>query len=933
MDKRMEINMSSHPKAEMMHGLNEIAVSLPDVGPKYTVLGVIGEGGMGIVLRARHRSLASTCAIKLLRLDKSLTRSDVWERFRREAAIAFELSHPNIIRVYDFDIAPDGRPFIVMEHLKGEGLEERLARERIIPIEDTLQILTKVADALDAIHRVGVVHRDLKPSNIFITDDGLVKILDFGISHIEEDKTRITLDGEIVGTLLYMAPEQLHNLPLTHRADIFSLSATALEMLTGKAIVDTSDIRVLTKRMMDSEPFVTTEDLRCLPGHTASAIVRALSKNPEERFNSATAFVRALRDPAEPPLKSAQEISIPDIEQQEKRPSARRKRYLLATAVVIVLTIIAVIISFSRLTPSPSNDVLHIALYQDEIRVNDYPEDNWIDETVPKLIADYLNVDPRVSASIADSSTRKTVVDGRSHVSFRLIGQAGNYSLTLRAEDTPGHPSAWTFTADGPDIESVVETATFHLGEVLLTNFAPMLFEPSCEGTLSACTVEQSAENALTRGLFRRIRRLADGPLASRPNSFAWFVYQYIQCADDADPRLCRHSLSLPASNLVDRASLVEALKLTEPKPLEATARICTLAESDDALVRSLVYFAPGFTRCGSVEQSICLRLDSFFDRLNCLRDSKREDAPAAARRRFDSVMQIDPAHYLLLGVFPPLFEHDRFTSERWITRMRKRFGNKEMGIAKSISTYFLAERDSVEALIWARRCANSASLEWPAMILDGRIKAGIEKGVYHTTSIMGRDSLDFSSDESALRSMLLPIIIMNSAVSATAWIESERSDAPYGHPIHAANTLVQAVAEQDMDICAHPDRIHPFELETKYYCRDYLGLLDVASKNRKLVKGNRGRATAFLLADSLLQTGRIAEAEQLFTLIDGDLLTRAEFPIASILAVERLGTIAEARRDKRIVTSRYRKFLDIWPTLDISSQVHTSARNRLYEF
>ena len=207
------------------------------VGP-YAVTQLIGAGGTGEVWRARDDRLGRDVALKVL-LPHLVRDAGLTRRFAEEARAAGALNHPNVLTVYDVG-EYRGAPFIVSEHLEGESLRRRLREGAVSPAE-TLAIGALVAAGLEAAHSRGIVHRDLKPDNIFLTSDGGVKILDFGLAKLyapDGDHAlaggRLTLTGVIVGTAGYMAPEQARGQPVDQRADLFALGATLYEMLAGR---------------------------------------------------------------------------------------------------------------------------------------------------------------------------------------------------------------------------------------------------------------------------------------------------------------------------------------------------------------------------------------------------------------------------------------------------------------------------------------------------------------------------------------------------------------------------------------------------------------------------------------------------------------------------------------------------------------------------
>src|SRR6266581_3238422 len=237
------------------------------LGP-YEIQAPLGAGGMGEVYRARDTRLERTIAIKVLPEHLS-TNPESKQRFEREARSVSSLNHPNICALYDIG-NQDGVDFLVMEYLEGQTLAERL-QKGALPIEHVLKIGIEIADALDKAHRQGIVHRDLKPGNIMLTKSG-AKLMDFGLAKPAQAaliasagvgtptlSNRLTVDGTIVGTFQYMAPEQLEGKEADVRSDIFAFGALLYEMVTGKpAFTGKTPASIIAAILSSQPPAIST---------------------------------------------------------------------------------------------------------------------------------------------------------------------------------------------------------------------------------------------------------------------------------------------------------------------------------------------------------------------------------------------------------------------------------------------------------------------------------------------------------------------------------------------------------------------------------------------------------------------------------------------------------------------------------------------------
>jgi eukaryotic-like serine/threonine-protein kinase len=267
----------------------------------YRLEQVLGEGGMGRVYRAQHLRVPRQFAIKML-VPELAPSAAVLERFRREADIASALGSEHIVHVFDFDRTPDGTAYMVLELLEGEDLGQRLMRGRL-SLQATADLLRQVSSALELAHARGIVHRDLKPANLFLCTNGLLKIMDFGISKVLHTETLATTPGLILGTPNYMSPEQAEGRidEIDARTDLFALGAILYECLSGRvAFHGDTGINTLFA-ICHREPPPLAALAPDVPESVIAVIRRALAKDRAARFASVaelyTAFVAAVAFP------------------------------------------------------------------------------------------------------------------------------------------------------------------------------------------------------------------------------------------------------------------------------------------------------------------------------------------------------------------------------------------------------------------------------------------------------------------------------------------------------------------------------------------------------------------------------------------------------------------------------------------------------------
>src|ERR1700682_109892 len=317
------------------------------LGP-YEILSAIGAGGMGEVYRARDTRLDRIVAIKVLPTHLS-DRADLRERFEREAKTIASLNHPHICVLFDIG-QQDGVDYLVMEYLEGETLAQRLVKGPL-PLEQVLQYAIEISDALDKAHRKGVTHRDLKPGNIMLTKTG-TKLLDFGLAKLKQQvapatplselptvNDSLTAQGSIVGTLQYMAPEQLESKEVDARTDIFAFGAVVYELATGKRAFEGKSQASLIAAILEREPPAMSSLQPMTPPSLDQVVKKCLANDPEERWQNAHDLMSELKWIAE--AGSQASVPAPPVSHRKVREPLTQ-----AAVAVFVLTTIILAIGF-----------------------------------------------------------------------------------------------------------------------------------------------------------------------------------------------------------------------------------------------------------------------------------------------------------------------------------------------------------------------------------------------------------------------------------------------------------------------------------------------------------------------------------------------------------------------------------------------------------
>ncbi|HYE15153.1 MAG TPA: serine/threonine-protein kinase, partial [Pyrinomonadaceae bacterium] len=253
----------------------------------YKIEQKLGEGGMGAVFRGVDMMLEREVAIKFLRPELA-SQPQVVERFRSEAVTLAKLNHPNIATLYNFMRQGDSF-FMVLEFVRGVTLDHVIQERGALAAEQAVPLFCQVLDGIQHAHDFGIIHRDIKPANMMLTEKGNLKVLDFGIARIL-GTARMTRQGNVIGTIEYMSPEQVRGQETDARSDIYSLGMLLYEMLTGRIPFDITNEFELMKAQIEQMPVAPRQINPNIPEVVEQAIGRAIAKDPAHRFQSASEF-------------------------------------------------------------------------------------------------------------------------------------------------------------------------------------------------------------------------------------------------------------------------------------------------------------------------------------------------------------------------------------------------------------------------------------------------------------------------------------------------------------------------------------------------------------------------------------------------------------------------------------------------------------------
>jgi tetratricopeptide (TPR) repeat protein len=314
------------------------ASRLPDFGPRYQVISLLGQGGMGAVYKARDLELDRIVALKLLRPELTPD-AGATQRFKQELLLASKISHRNILRIHDLGDS-NGVKFISMAYIEGQDLHHILQEHGRLPVKRALHLAKQILAALEAAHTEGVVHRDLKPQNMMVDANDQLYVMDFGLAKSVNTDVRMTMSGQVVGTPQYMAPEQVEGGPIDHRADLYAFGLILDEMLTGELVFKAESAFHLMLARIREAPRSPRTVVPDLPEYLDRIVSRCLMRAPEERYQSAREILDDIASETAGEVRSQETLVLSSVGKTAIAPSKPQfsvRRWAALSAALLVV--------------------------------------------------------------------------------------------------------------------------------------------------------------------------------------------------------------------------------------------------------------------------------------------------------------------------------------------------------------------------------------------------------------------------------------------------------------------------------------------------------------------------------------------------------------------------------------------------------------------
>lgn len=399
------------------------------LGERYELKEKIGEGGMAEVYTAHCRILDRTVAVKILKEEFSKDNVFV-QKFKTEALAAARLSHPNIVNIFDVGQCNDIH-YIVMEYVEGQTLQALIKEQGALPVKQAVDIAIMICDGIRHAHEKGIIHRDIKPHNILITNQGIVKVADFGIAQAINNKT-ITFGGDVVGSVHYISPEQAKGEPVSPATDVYSLGCVLYEMLTGKPPFEAESMITVALKHIHDEPVLPRKYNQDIPVSLEKIVLKAMEKQPVYRFSDAGEMSTELRKMKGVLVSGEEDDGIGDLAFPSNREGDEKMRRRRIKPIGIVIIIAAVIGFLSGIVY-----VFNDSLFGKEV-----------------VVPDVINMDMKEAQVTLKSFNLEMTIKGHSY-SDEVVKDAIISQKPMKGQKVKEGRSIEVIVSDGPEEQRV----------------------------------------------------------------------------------------------------------------------------------------------------------------------------------------------------------------------------------------------------------------------------------------------------------------------------------------------------------------------------------------------------------------------------------------------------------------------------------------------
>ncbi|MBN2671542.1 MAG: hypothetical protein JXX29_07705, partial [Deltaproteobacteria bacterium] len=778
---------------------------------------------------------------------------------------------------------------------------------------------------------------------------------------------RITRAGEVVGTPMYMSPEQIMGKELDGRADVYALGIIAYELLLRRPIFDYESIHQITAAVMVEMPQAPLTINPGLPPHLNRVFEKVFHKDPKHRYQSALSFLRELAGPEYVKVISSvirselvsaidsSEFSAPMTASTDE-PGNRRGEdsasqrafaqpvtgsshsnrprvswFKTRVGVVSLLSAVIAMLFVVSLGVWKSGVQGPAEIFVRSVTVDGVAADNaWEQHAVASLLKLHLQTDPLISVTSHPTMTSTFSRHPNRYIVTVTATQNPNWQIRLSMSDDEGEV---VFSAEETALgyEKAIESVTWQLHLFLQEERPGHLADPV---GLQRRLTETAFRALSSQGLLYRFKNATAQMPDTNERLFFRELDRYIECAVAMPPSACLSQHPFAKYRPTDNVAINELWKqLVLPLDAPLSESACRIFDSEQPFVTALFPLLPNRSACQLGQGTICQRMDTFWQRYECALDSSLGDNPSTALAYIFQNMEKDDAHGFYANMDVMFLQGvNSQEGKTWLQRMVGRYGAEEPILGGLFFATEMAHRDAASALIWARRSNSTFQKTALALEASGWLKEGLRKKLELLDSMLEGTELKIEKRiRETVADSMYSVLITNDALLAAKWLdEVEMLDISHRYIPEAAE-IVSAIAKGDQQAFCKQTTSSIFQLASDYVCRRYDSIL-----NRVLITPATAaskRNEAMFAADALRAQKKFDDASALYEVIEKDPLFRVNCPVASITAMKRLGDVYLALGQKTQAEEMIRKYLSTWESLDLPIADYLDATQMISTF